>query len=186
MPLHEDEEDQFSDAEDGWDIIIRCWDQLHRLCKRCCRGRYDLIDEMMGEVVTRVPSIVDNWDPTMDVPLRAKVFGDMRWYLWKWMNRRMKREVVGFVSLGDIDPEGRAPEHDSDLKDEVQEIMDSLEDWQRYILEAKLMRELTYPQIAEELGVSRGRAKQYFERALEAARRIWAAAAPPPVPGDEA
>lgn len=171
MPVGPDEEDfdREGDIEDHWDLLLRCWDQWERLCRRCCRGRRDLVDEMMERVVDVMPQVVEAWDPTFGVPLRAHAFASVRWYLWKFLNRRMKKEVEGRRTL-DYDPEGRAPELDYDSIEEVQEIMASLEEWQRYMLEARVIRGLTFPQIAVELNVSRGRAKQWYERCLDEVR----------------
>jgi RNA polymerase sigma factor (sigma-70 family) len=155
-------------AEDHWDVLENCWWQFRAMCKKSCRGRYDLIDEMMGEVVDRIERICNTWDPTYEVPLRAHVFINVRRYLWKWMNRRMKRLMVSLPEQY----EGAASQDDAIAqRDSVQYILDGLDDEHREVLEMYHLQHMTFEQIAYELDVSRSTVRKLYHNALAQARR---------------
>lgn len=166
----DDDVDDVSTAEDAWDILTRCHKELRNICKRGCRGRYDLVDELMGRITDMMHGMVSSWDPTQNVPLRAHVYINAKWYVWKWMNRRMKREVVNFEPM--LEEPVAASNDALILKDQVQVILSSLEDWESEILEMYFIDEMPFTEIAEELGLARGVVRNRFMAALERAKEL--------------
>lgn len=139
----------------------------------------------MGEVVDRVPRIVDAWDPTKDVPLRPYVINSLSWYLFKAV-RRHTRDQTRYVSIDtvrDTDDEPRSLStivrcHRSDREaaaryniEEAEHAMSGLAQDDREVLVLSLIEGLSIGEIAEAMGVTRKRASVMRRQALEQCRR---------------
>lgn len=166
----DDIEDDESIIEDGWDVLERCQNELKALCKRSCRGRFDLVDELMGRVVDVMPQIEEAWDPTFDVPFRAHIFSSLRWYLWKWMNKRMRIEVVPFEPLRE--DHKAACDLSTDDREELNVILSLIDEDERQVIEMVWLEELSLKEVSETIDESRATVRRLYESGMEKLQRI--------------
>lgn len=143
-------------------------DAVERLCKRCCRGRKDLIDDMYCELVGRVDAVHANWDEALGATLRSHMLRCLGWYAFKWINRyeyRARREV----SCAEI-PEGSYSPPDPAHRDQVQYLVERLDDFDKGLLVMRHVEDLTFREIGETMGVSKNTARGLYHEALNRAR----------------
>lgn len=158
---------------DHWDFVEKNLDDIYKLAKRCCRRRYDLVDDMVSDMIAdRLPSIFENWDPTLGVPVEKKVWIDLRWYMYKWMNRRMRLEVVPFEQLEfeDSVPDTRVEKHC--LKDEVEVILSKLNPYDAGLLTMHHLGGMTFAEMGDALDISKGTAHKHYLKALSLAQEL--------------
>ena len=172
-------EEEHSRVEDGWDILERCWGFFKRLAWTMSGGNRDLADELLAEIVDRVPSIAENWNPLVGVDMRPYVFNLSRRYLVKFLMRRSKlREVEhrgAWNVVGDMDPAARHVDEDTVL--EVRLLLCRLSEIDADVLTSRLMQDKTFDEIASEYGVSRNTARTMYHEALARAREMGRAEA---------
>lgn len=158
---------------DHWEFVEENYEGIRNLCRRMCRRRYDLVDDMLSDMVTTyVPAIFENWDPTFDVPPDKKAWVDLKWYCWKWMNRRMRTEVIRFPQLEFEEeiPDKRKDEHD--LRDEVQTLLSKLSAYDSAMLSMHLLCSMTFEDIGNALDISKGTARNHYIKALNRAKAL--------------
>ena len=83
---------------DGFDFLVKYEPFIKKLAKRSCRGRFDMIDELIEVAYDRVPGIVARFDPSRGVSLWRYTSNSLRLYMFKYMNAEAKRKGQ-FVGL---------------------------------------------------------------------------------------
>lgn len=152
-----------------WDFILQYEPGLRALCRKACRGREDVLDELWEECLDRVPRIIETWDPDYGVGLWTYLARSLRLYLWKWMNanmRRMARHESIKGSQGSY-----SPDHSKlVLSDEVQYYLQGLSDWDRWLLTTYYAEGYTFDEMGSVLNVTKGTVRLYVQAALARAK----------------
>lgn len=164
-----------TDAEVGLKWLAANWERVAYLARKACRGRYDLIADLIGEAVDRVTGIASNYEPALGSQ-DAHMITNLRWYMFKWMNANAKR-LSRHSPLGDSEEWLPGVEHqlpDLDGKDLVQEVLAGLSELDRTLLLLYHAHGMTHEEIGRRLGVSKGTARLHCIRALEAAQALAA------------
>ena len=180
MSVHDEDYDPSTHAddsiEDDWDVLTRCWDQLRNVCLAVARGDETEADEMMGEVVDRMPAIYDKWDPCFGVPLRAYVFMTVRRYMQKRVARaqqRVGRTLPLEAWAGDNVDEGAPSREASRVEfDRVVSMVRAVDSTMADVLVYRYRLGWSYADIGAAESVSKARASEMCARAFEMARRL--------------
>lgn len=161
--------------DECWEFIELYHDSLRGLVKRTCRGRYDLMEEIWSDVIiARTQECIDTWDGVSSA-LRTHVFGNLRWYIWKWLNfqcTRMGRETP----VGEL-PKCLPSREDGNLIDlerheVVQIILDRLPEYERGLLTLYYLEGLSFEEISEVLGTCKSTARTHVMKALAIAQEV--------------
>ncbi len=153
----------------GYDFVVEHMDIIERIARKSCRGRYDLVDELMEDAFDRTPRIVELWNPVYGVSLEAYVFGTLRRYMWKWMNKNFARLEKNEL----LEDEHAQPQSlDFETRDEVNSILERLDEYDRTLLVLYFFRGNTFKEIAAILNVSKGTARNHFRIALKRAKEV--------------
>jgi len=168
--------------EPYWEFIVENEAALRATCRFMCRGRYDLVDDLFCDCcVARAEDIWNTYDPTHEsgASLDTHMFGNMRRYMWKWMNRmgRPYGERHYVQPADDFDAGGNHAFVAIDDRDEVQYILERLPEFQRTVLLMYLAKDMTFAEMADVMGCARGTARNHYLRALAAARELVGIAA---------
>lgn len=161
---------------EAWTLLEREYDKLAAVCRRMVGG--DRADEAMSEVVCEVlPRILRNFDETMGVPLMAKVTLDVKWYLYKWLRKRdTHKERYGCLDDALMDGECEEPFGDPvyalDERDSLRLVMSQLDEYDRGLIEMRLLGEKTTREMADDLGIANGSVHAHYTRALQRAREL--------------
>lgn len=154
-------------------------ERVRKICEWGCRGRRDLVDDLFSECVDRADRCMLNYDYDKGT-LHAHMKASLKWYVWKFMNRHARVKTCGKLGTGSLpyDPavdrrayRPRLLEESAD-REELEEVMCQLPEQQQHILKMKHAEELTYQQIGDVLGVSKGTARVRHLQALSAAQRV--------------
>lgn len=171
-PLHIDLEDPTREwVETDWqEVLTKGYPQLVGLCKVYARGAWE---ECMSDVVVHnLPGILRNYDSSRGVPLWGKVYTDLRWYIFKWLERKDKYGTLKVGSLDNAIAEGEVEEpywEDDDRVDNIQAVtlaMQSLDEYDRMLLMFKFYEGLSVRQLADRLSLSVGATHKHLQQAL--------------------
>lgn len=160
---------------DGLEWIAQNEKMVRKICSLCSRGRDDLVEDLYSYCLDRIQAIADTWDPEKGAKMSTHIFANLKWYLWKYMNR-YERHCTKFAALeyGDDVPSRRLADSmpSIDAKEEVQFILEQLNDWDGYLL---LMRDghgYTFQEIAEANDLSKNTVRTHYWRAMERAQSL--------------
>jgi len=160
----------------AFDYSIAHEKSLRDLCRLSCRGRYDLIDEIFHDVVlVRLPFIIYNWgeaDGGFRASLNTHVQRNLRWYIFKYLNARMRRFEKRVELDENLPGECVAPLDAIANADEVQSIIAGLTSAERRVLLLYNVHGFNFSQLATALGCSVGHARGKYLEALEHAKQI--------------
>lgn len=156
--------------EPWWEFLLENEKGLRLLCRQMCRGRIDLCDDLYSEIIDRVHDVYKNYDGT-SASLKTHMYKNLRWYLWKWMNRRgrkyAEREQESLPEEYDV---AGAASLNLDDADEVNVILSRLSDYDRLLLMMYHMQGLTFQEIGTVIGATKGTVRNHYLKALERAR----------------
>lgn len=163
----------------AWEFLVTYQPAIINICRKRCRGRPELIDELLSEAAVRVPIIHDMWDDTVGVKLTTYVFTSLQWYLWKHMNKCKKIELP---QCSDEEKDELAQVkcrlsdtqigYDLEVKDQVQLVLGQLDEYDRWILDAYYMCGWTFEEVGDALGITKITASKHVARAMRRAREI--------------
>lgn len=134
-----------------------------KLCKIVRKWTYNEndFDEMLADIMWRMPRIIENWDPCKG-DMMAYIFGIVNRYCHKFSlksrNERGRHEYL-------IDVEVRNPI--------TEFVLDELSETDAYFLKNYYIEGFTYKEIAEALDVSRSSVRNSVAEALENARELF-------------
>jgi len=152
-----------------YEFVVEYMDAIERVARHSCRGRYDLVDELIEDAIDRAPRIIELWDPTYGIPLHVYVLNTMRRYMWKWMNKNFARLEKNEL----LEDEHAQPQSfDLDTRDQVNTILERLDEYDRTLLVLYFFRGNTFKEIGGILNVSKGTARNHFRIALRRAKEV--------------
>lgn len=178
-------DDTARDAQ-AWAFVVDNWHTLVRFCAQRCRGRYDLVDEMMSDVVVmRMPDIFRTYEEWRETPIEVHVFANLKWYVYKYLNaggRRSTRETTNSVSLIGDEDDTRAshspglgePSYEVDLETRmwVLDIISSLPETQGRLLFLRDVCQMTFLEVGAVMGYGKSTARLRYDEALCLAREL--------------
>lgn len=148
-----------------WDFLIEYEKPLRRLARRMCRRRYDLVEELYSHaIVDRIGRVLETFDPKRNVPVEMYAFKTLKWYCWKWMNRRMRLEVAPRVPFP---PNLAVKAYDQDDIDEVQTYLGRLCPYDASLIQLHDLCGLTFEEMADILETTKGTARNHYNRAFD-------------------
>lgn len=170
--------------DDAWAWLIQYEPSLRKMIRRRCSDCKWLLEEAWDEVVDVVPRILEErWDPAEGGAYNY-VRRYMQWHLHKFVQRRGSGRVGGrrdqlgnrvdTVELVDERSAHTVPlaDSDQDLPDLVQYILEGLPTRERVVLEARYFGDMTYQEVADELGISKSSAVALGQRAMLLAQTL--------------
>ena len=159
-------------VEACWKFLEKEDRRVRKMLRKACRGRYELCEEMYCEVVLQyAPRLFETYDETKG-ELIPYIINSLRWYCFKWMNKRAKSKDVFHEDVQDIDPPEEPQVLDLDLKDEVESLLKGLSEYDRYLLVAYHCGGLTFAEIGEALGIGKATALRHYHAAMSRARLL--------------
>lgn len=163
--------------EPHWEFVLRHEKALRSLCRRMCRQRHDLVEDLFSDcVVARAADIMKTYDPEHEsgASLKHHMFVNMRLYMWKWMNRMGRKYAERHnMNMGDDFDVGRSEQDQLELKDWVTTIVEQLSEYDAYVLSRHVVDGLTFKQIADEVGgISKSTARKDYLEAISRARSV--------------
>ena len=152
---------------------------VKKLCADNCRGRRDLLDDLFAECLDRADRVMANFDPDKGT-LEAHMKSSLKWYVWKFLNRHARAKSLGKICAGSLpyDPDlERRSVRDREVermehREELDVVMSQLTEREQELLVMRDAREMTFQEIADELGVSKYQAREGYRRALDKAQAI--------------
>lgn len=154
----------------GWQFLEENEMKIRALARKMAHGNTHLTDELFDVAVDRLPRIVEDlWDKERDLSRYAMY--NLRMYMMKMRNRRY-REVHRDIELCE-DPSEPTPEQEIDVGPAMA-VMSLLSRKDRQLLVLKHCDGLTFGEISRELGVAKGTAVRYYQRALASAQYVAA------------
>lgn len=138
---------------------------IRRMCRRTCRSRPDLAEDCFSECIDRAPRVAATYDAGRGTKLTTHMYGNLKWYAWKWLKRTARTSP----------PEGvertcRDDRRSIELGEEVQLALSSLSDYDALLLRMRYLGEMTHESMSEMLGVPRSTVARDTAVALERAR----------------
>ncbi len=159
--------------EHHWEFIIEHRAMLYGLCKAMSRGRDDMIDELWSNVVVdRIEAVCATYNSEhgSGASLKHHVQTNMRLYMWKYMNKTTRNETVALAAADE--PSIEFPD-DLETNDQVSNILEQLDEHDRYVLLLYHKEQLTFGEIAELLGSNcKGTGRHHYISALKRAKAI--------------
>jgi DNA-directed RNA polymerase specialized sigma24 family protein len=158
--------------EEVWALVIKHERALRFLCRRFLPPeRREDLDEMYSEVVVmRALSIMATWDESKGASKAGHLFGNVKWYAFKWVDGRAYRKRVKTTGLEHA--EGVAYEVDHQTAMEVSSMLEALPQEARDVLYWVAGKGYTFQEVADHLGVSKTKARDTYLAALESVRAL--------------
>ncbi len=145
-------------VEVAFAYVIKNEKRLRNLMRVMAHGDPQLADEMYSDVVLeRIVRLFELWDG--DRPIDNYVMKNLKWYAYKFRNKQRK------------DPE--VSEHVAARPQEMGDILDGLDDWQRYFIEANVFYKMTISEIANDCGLSISKVSRGVSNAKERLAELW-------------
>lgn len=143
---------------EAWKWLTEHEVEVRNLTYKACRGAEYLCDELMEVVYDRIIRIHDLYDASFDVPRDAYMYIQLKWYLWKWMNKNYRKLAVVPLSddIGQYEDDAKL-----DTADEVQFLLDQLSPYDRELIVLRHLGGLTYEAMGEVLNVTKTTARKY-------------------------
>ena len=161
--------------DESWDFIEIYRDALKGLVRRTCRGRFDLIDEIWSDVIiARCQECINTWDG-VSASLKTHVFGNLRWYIWKWLNsqcRRIERETPSGTFLQNEKADSHDVINELVVHDLVQTILDKLPEYERALLTLYYLEGQSFEEIGDTLLTCKSTARTHVMKALAMAQDL--------------
>lgn len=164
-----------STMEPWWQFVVDNEAALRATCRMQCRGRWDLVEDLYSEcVIGRAQAIYETYDPdhSSGAALATHMFGNMRKYMWKWMNRlgRPYCERLHSQPADDFDAAEELDLRRDDI-DEVQVLLSRVTEYEKNLLLLHYVHEYSYAEMGRRfLGCSKGTAKRHTDLAMESLR----------------
>lgn len=126
-----------------------------------------LIDDMTSECVDRADQVANTYDELKGASLSTHMKVNLRWYVFKRLRKmqRLPRPTSIPVDLPERTP-------DTFQCQRVIVVMEKLNELDRVIIVLRHVNDMSFQQIANELGVSRNTARTYYHEAMRAARAL--------------
>lgn len=163
--------------------------KIRGMIANSCRGRKELIDEIFSDVVLHyTENAFRTFDPTKGQTLYQHVMHTLRWYVGKWLNKRLRnmRRETSETDLSNGEPGetvlrelaiAKSGEPGGDALDNaeiVRKILANVPEYERALLMLRHVAGLSFPEIAKRLGVSESTARTQCDNALVCAKRVAA------------
>lgn len=152
--------------DEVWAMVIERERSLRRLCSRYAEG--EELDDLYCEVVLgKCLQIMRTYDPEKGAAPYSHLYQCVRWYCFKWSEKRTKRRrdtrpLLGYDAGVDVDEDSRL---DASI------IMEALPRRHADVLRWVLMQGCTFVEVARHLGTTAGKVSALYDQALEMARR---------------
>jgi len=146
---------------DPWRYARENEAHIRRVASRLCHGNPDIVEDLVGEAMVRLPRIAETYDPTRKVKFHTYATVCLRWYMSKMLRKRNKTREDDFVE----EPEFLHA-FDLDEEEEVSNMLEGLHWRERRAVRAKVLENLTFEEIGDEMGVAKGTARNYYLRGI--------------------
>lgn len=147
---------------DVWKVFLQNETTIKAMCSRLACGDTWLSDDLYTEAALRWPRIIE-MHPAKEE--RVRCLRILRLYLWKYRNKYRKRTPISFE--GDLEDSHIA--NKLELQDEVSNVLEGLEEWQKEILLWKA-EGFTLREIADWLDVCPCTVRNYLIEAMDQCR----------------
>jgi RNA polymerase sigma factor (sigma-70 family) len=156
------------------------YDKLYELCFRVCKNEDQALEVLNAVVYFRLPCLIERWEPSKG-SFEAFAFYSLRLYIWKYRQRAydIAAKVPSFSSASkEFVAEEELPGKGSDEttqvanKEIIRIALNRLEDYPRWLVVARIVDELSFDEMAEKLGVSKGTAFNHYSKAYIQLRKI--------------
>jgi RNA polymerase sigma factor (sigma-70 family) len=160
----------------AYEFVCKYSNLLRSMAKRQARaagrkGWRTLADELYSEAIERAPSVAANWEE-----YRGSLYTYMRkslgWYMHKIIRkRRLEADALSTASLDERSYDaaiGSELEH----SEEVYYLLQDLDETERAVMVAHTVGDLTFEQIAEQLGMAKSTVRLRYHSAIKKARAM--------------
>lgn len=146
-------------------------DTCRRMVARAVPEKPHMADDAMGEMVDRADRVHDTFVSALG-SLDNHMKTNLRWYVFKLLRRYLMYDVQVRVRELTLEDENELRDRSPDATDcsRVLVVMRAIDEFDRLVLVMRHVRELTFQQMADELGVSRNTARNYYAEAMSCAR----------------
>jgi RNA polymerase sigma factor (sigma-70 family) len=159
-------------SESYWDFLLEEDASIRRVLRNSCRGHHELLEDLYDEVVLHyVPRLFETYDVGKG-DIKQYVLRSLRWYCFKWMNRRAQDKTRHYEDVYVHDPEDGHLSVDLGTRDQVQSILTGLSEYNRFLLVSYYLGSMTYQEIAETLGLAKSTVRKHLLIALREAREL--------------
>lgn len=164
--------------------------KIRGMIANSCRGQHELIDDIFSDVVLHyTENALRTYNPTKGQTLYQHVMHTLRWYVRKWLVKRLKnmQRETSETDLSNDDGSGEnvlrniaatktnfAFGDALDNRETVQKILGSVPEYERALLILRHVAGLSFPEIAKRLNVSESTARTQCDSALVLAKKIAA------------
>lgn len=126
---------------DAFEYIIKYEKRIRSLLMKAARNDIDLCNEMFSEVaLERIHRIFELYDGIR--PLENYVLNSIRWYAFKYYNKRKAHQCIDEMDIT------------FEINESHLDALDSLNDVERYLVEANVFYKMSVVDIADELNWS--------------------------------
>ena len=158
---------------DCWNWAVANWGGIVDLAAKACRHFAYLVDELVGEALDRIPSIVAGYRPERGATLFGHLRNNLRWYFHKFIKRHESSTDLPLIEDITIDRRQDQAER-AEVRDSLRFVFERLTLDERQILFWRCSEDRTFREIGLFLGLSESSAHARCHKAIAKAKAIAA------------